>query len=146
MKKFAEGGEKKKKMLSAAAAVLLLMLISLLFLNSMVSGRDGRTSLMTEEDQVSDEDEAKTAEEIRLENILECISGVGKVSVMIRSSGSESASVFLSDEEKEKEGDVKGVIVAAEGADNPVVQAKITEAVATVCDIPYSGVAVYPMS
>ena len=40
-------------MLSAAAAVLLLMLISLLFLNSMVSGRDGRTSLMTEEDQVS---------------------------------------------------------------------------------------------
>ncbi len=146
MKKFAEGGEKKKKMLSAAAAVLLLMLISLLFLNSMVSGRDGRTSLMTEEDQVSYEDEAKTAEEIRLENILECISGVGKVSVMIRSSGSESASVFLSDEEKEKEGDVKGVIVAAEGADNPVVQAKITEAVATVCDIPYSGVAVYPMS
>ena len=142
MKKFAEGGEKKKKMLSAAAAVLLLMLISLLFLNSMVSGRDGRTSLMTEEDQVSYEDEAKTAEEIRLENILECISGVGKVSVMIRSSGSESASVFLSDEEKEKEGDVKGVIVAAEGADNPVVQAKITEAVATVCDIPYSGVAV----
>ena len=146
MKKFAEGGEKKKKMLSAAAAVLLLMLISLLFLNSMVSDRDGRTSLMTEEDQVSYEDEAKTAEEIRLENILECISGVGKVSVMIRSSGSESASVFLSDEEKEKEGDVKGVIVAAEGADNPVVQAKITEAVATVCDIPYSGVAVYPMS
>ncbi len=146
MKKFAEGGEKKKKMLSAAAAVLLLMLISLLFLNSMVSGRDGRTSLMTEEDQVSYEDEAKTAEEIRLENILECISGVGKVSVMIRSSGSESASVFLSGEEKEKEGDVKGVIVAAEGADNPVVQAKITEAVATVCDIPYSGVAVYPMS
>ena len=146
MKKFAEGGEKKKKMLSAAAAVLLLMLISLLFLNYMVSGRDGRTSLMTEEDQVSYEDEAKTAEEIRLENILECISGVGKVSVLIRSSGCESASVFLSDEEKEKEGDVKGVIVAAEGADNPVVQAKITEAVATVCDIPYSGVAVYPMS
>ena len=35
---------------------------------------------------------------------------------------------------------------AAEGAENPVIQSKITEAVATVCDVPYSSVAVYSMS
>ena len=56
MKKFAEGGEGKKKMLMTAAAVLLLMLISLLFLNSMVTDKDGRSSLMTGEDQVSYDD------------------------------------------------------------------------------------------
>ena len=147
MKKFAEGGEGKKKMLMTAAAVLLLMLISLLFLNSMVTDKDGRSSLMTGEDQVSYDDEGKTAEEIRLENILECIAGVGEVHVMIRSSEeSQSASVFLSGDDEEKGGEVKGVIVAAEGAENPVIQSKITEAVATVCDVPYSSVAVYSMS
>ena len=115
MKKFAEGGEGKKKMLMTAAAVLLLMLISLLFLNSMVTDKDGRSSLMTGEDQVSYDDEGKTAEEIRLENILECIAGVGEVHVMIRSSEeSPSASVFLSGDDEEKGGEVKGVIVAAE--------------------------------
>ena len=128
-------------------AVLLLMLISLLFLNSMVTDKDGRSSLMTGEDQVSYDDEGKTAEEIRLENILECIAGVGEVHVMIRSSEeSPSASVFLSGDDEEKGGEVKGVIVAAEGAENPVIQSKITEAVATVCDVPYSSVAVYSMS
>ena len=147
MKKFAEGGEGKRKMLTAAAAVLLLILISLLFLNSMAADKDGRNSLMTGEDQVSYDDEGKTEEEIRLENILECIAGVGEVNVMIRSSKEHtSASVFLSEEEAEKEGEVKGVIVAAEGAENPVIQSKITEAVATVCDVPYSSVAVYSMS
>ena len=115
MKKFAEGGEGKKK-----------MLISLLFLNSMVTDKDGRSSLMTGEDQVSYDDEGKTAEEIRLENILECIAGVGEVHVMIRSSEeSPSASVFLSGDDEEKGGEVKGVIVAAEGAENPVIQSKI---------------------
>ena len=147
MKKFAEGGEGKKKMLMTAAAVLLLMLISLLFLSSMVTDKDGRSSLMTGEDQVSYDDEGKTAEEIRLENILECIAGVGEVHVMIRSSEeSPSASVFLSGDDEEKGGEVKGVIVAAEGAENSVIQSKITEAVATVCDVPYSSVAVYSMS
>lgn len=102
---------------------------------------------MTGEDQVSYDDEGKTAEEIRLENILECIAGVGEVHVMIRSSEeSPSASVFLSGDDEEKGGEVKGVIVAAEGAENPVIQSKITEAVATVCDVPYSSVAVYSMS
>lgn len=147
MKKFAEGGEGKNKIRMAAAAALLLLLISLLFLNSMVTDKDGRSSLMTGEDQVSYDEGGKTSEEIRLENILECIAGVGEVHVMIRSSEENpSASVFLSEDEKEKGGKVEGVIVAAEGAENPVIQSKITEAVATVCDVPYSSVAVYSMS
>ena len=148
MKRFAEGGERKKKMMTAAAGALLLALIALLFLNSMTADRDGRSSIIAGEKDVIYDDAGKTEEEVRLENILECIAGVGKARVMIRSGEKEqTASVFLTQEKDfEETGRIEGVIVAAEGADNPVVQSKITEAVATVCGVPFSSVAVYPMS
>lgn len=139
------GGEKRKKM-TGAFALILIVLIALLFLSSMLQSRDGRGSIISGEDSVSYEDFSGTDEEVRLENILECMSGVGEVHVMIRSSSeSGTESVFMTEEEKEKSGEVKGVIVVAEGAENPVVQSRITEAVATACGVPLSCVAVYSM-
>ncbi len=94
MKRFAEGGERKKKMMTAAAGALLLALIALLFLNSMTADRDGRSSIIAGEKDVIYDDAGKTEEEVRLENILECIAGVGKARVMIRSSEKEQRIFF----------------------------------------------------
>lgn len=148
MKKFLEeAGEGKKKMVTGAFGIILLLLIALLFLNSMMEDKDGRKSIISQENSGIYDDSSKTNEEIRLENVLECMEGVGKVHVMIRSDDErETASVFFSEEAKESGGAVKGVIVVAEGAENPVVQSKITEAVATVCGVSVSDVAVYSMS
>ena len=148
MKKFLEeAGEGKKKMMTGAFGIILLLLIALLFLNSMMEDKDGRRSIISQGDSGIYDDSSKTDEEIRLENVLECMAGVGKVQVMIRSDAEkETASVFLSGDEKDGGGEVKGVIGVAEGADNPVIQSKIMEAVATVCGVPVSDVAVYSMS
>ena len=148
MKKFLEEtGEGKKKMMTGAFGIVLLLLITLLFLNSMVKDRDGRSSIISKGDSGVYDDSSKTEEEVRLENVLESMEGVGKVHVMIRSDvEKETASVFLSGSEEKSSGEIKGVIVVAEGAKNPVTQSKITEAVATVCGIPVSSVAVYSMS
>lgn len=148
MKKFLEEtGDGKKKMMTGAFGIILLLLIALLFLNSMMEDKDGRRSIISQENSGIYDDSSKTEEEIRLENVLGCMTGVGKVQVMIRSdTEKETASVFLSEDEKKSSGEVKGVIVVAEGAENPVIRSKITEAVATVCGVPVSDVAVYAMS
>lgn len=146
MKKiFEDTGEEKKKKLTGVFALVLIVLITLLFLSSMLQSRDGRGSIVSQEDGVSYEDSG-TQEEIRLENILECMSGVGEVHVMITGGVREETSTVFMEEGEKSGGEVKGVIIVAEGAENPVIQSRLTEAVATACGVPPASVAVYPMS
>lgn len=138
-------GEEKRKKLAGVFALVLIVLITLLFLNSMLQNRDGRRSIVSEEDGISYSKDEGTSEEIRLKNILECMSGVGEVRVMItEAEDSQTASVFQ--EEDNAAGGVRGIIVVAEGAENPVIRSRLTEAVATACGVSPSDVAVYEMS
>ena len=146
MKKiFEDTVEEKKKKLTGVFALVLIVLITLLFLSSMLQSRDGRGSIVSQEEGVSYEDSG-TQEEIRLENILECMSGVGEVHVMITGGVREATSTVFMEEGENSGGEVKGVIIVAEGAENPVIQSRLTEAAATACGVPPASVAVYPMS
>ncbi len=139
------------KLLTAA----LIALISIVFLNSVIESRDGRHSIISDEGSNEYIDHVRTEEEIRLENILACINGVGKVHVMIDDSDDNvaaSASVFLSplsNSSSRKSIDVSekngGVIVVAEGGGDPNVRSRITDAVSTVCGIKPSDVAVFEL-
>ena len=71
----------------------------MIFLNAMTESRDGRHSVISAEDSNEYNDQVMTDDEIRLQNILECISGAGEVRVMINDSESSSknaSSVFAS--------------------------------------------------
>ena len=79
--------------------VALIAVISMIFLNAMTESRDGRHSVISAEDSNEYNDQVMTDDEIRLQNILECISGAGEVRVMINGSESSSknaSSVFAS--------------------------------------------------
>jgi hypothetical protein len=140
----AAGIGKMNSMLVKCLTVVLIAVVSLLFLNTMMENRDGRSTVISGE---GTNEYASTDDEIRLKNILECISGVGEVRVMINGSAKVSentaASVFSSTQKASE--DKGGVIVVAEGAGNPVVQSRITDAVSTVCDIEPSKVVVFEL-
>lgn len=130
------------RLLTIAAAAV----ITLIFLNSMSADRDGRSTVISPEGSNQYTESVITEEEIRLKNILECISGVGKVQVMISgSSNSEPVSVFSSENREEKSDETCGVIVAAEGGGDPFIQSRITDAVSTVCGIKPSDVIVFEL-
>ena len=84
-----------------------------------------------------------TDEEIRLEQILSEIKGVGAVRVMISYEQNEDAKDVFSSENAKNSRRVEGVIVTAEGAGNPIVQSSIINAVASVFDIPAANVMVF---
>ena len=129
-------------------AVALIAVISMIFLNAMTESRDGRHSVISAEDSNEYNDQVMTDDEIRLQNILECISGAGEVRVMINGSESSknASSVFASsvpDSGTKKENG--GVIVVAEGGGDPNVCSRITDAVSTVCGIRPSEVVVFEL-
>ena len=129
--------------------VALIAVISMIFLNAMTESRDGRHSVISAEDSNEYNDQVITDDEIRLQNILECISEAGEVRVMINGSESSSknaSSVFASsvpDSGTKKENG--GVIVVAEGGGDPNVCSRITDAVSTVCGIRPSEVVVFEL-
>ncbi len=146
MKKILEtaaSNKKLKQFMFRGLSFLLIAIISLLFLNVMLNDRDGRNSVVSLEGGTYPDAE-KTNDEVRLENILTCMSGVGRVEVMIKKdSEEESKSVFSQEDSADSK--VDGVIVVAEGAQNAVVKSRIVDAVATVCGIGASEVIVFEM-
>ena len=138
------GDSKSAKLMKKAVALVLIAVFSLLFLNMMLNDSDGRNSIISEEGSNKYVSSEKTSDEIRLENILAAMAGVGDAKVMIRSQDDGSESLFT--EEDESINDVDGVIVVAEGAGNAVVRSEILEAVATVCNISPVDVMVFEMS
>ena len=75
--------------------------------------------------QISDDNGATEAS---LSTFLSGIKGVGEVDVMIQFNDKNA---------------VRGVVVAAQGADDPVVKSSIVKGVATLFDIPASSVMVF---
>lgn len=165
-KEFYDRRSSDKKFSGAAAALIknglpaklitvaLALVISAVFLNAMTESRDGRHSVISAEGGNEYSDAVKTDEEIRLQNILECISGVGSVRVMIQGSESSqerSSLVFApsfagsSEKNGRSDGDSGGVIVVAEGGGDPNVRSRITDAVSTVCGIDPSDVVVFEL-
>ncbi len=161
-KKFPEGSFagaaealRKNSLPAKLITVALIVIISIVFLDTMTESRDGRHSVISAEGSNEYIDSVKTDEEIRLQSILECISGVGKVHVMIQGSenaDSGSSSVFTASLSgsyaKNSAGDTEnkgGVIVVAEGGGDPNVCSRITDAVSTVCGIKPSEVVVFEL-
>ena len=98
--------------------VLLIASIGILTLSIITDNNDGRK-------QIIDRDGG--AEE-KLCAILSSIKGAGSVDVMV---------------EYNDDDNVSGVIVIADGGENPVVANELTKGVATLYDIPVSSVIVF---
>ena len=146
MKKMVEalaGDSKAAGLVKKCLALLLIVVFSLLFLNVMLNDTDGRNSIVSAKDSNIYSSSEKTNDEIRLENILQCMAGVGNAEVMIKSRES-SGSSFLT--ENQESSDVEGVIIVAEGASNAVIRSEIAEAASTLCNISPSDVIVFEMS
>lgn len=73
-------------------------------------------------------DEIQSSMERRLQNILENVEGVGEVKVMLMTE--EQQGIYRSGETE-----VRGVLIAAEGASDPVVVQKIQQAVMALFQI-----------
>lgn len=78
--------------------------------------------------------------ETRLKRVLSQMEGVGEVEVMITTQ-SEKTSVFGEENNQE----VSGVVVVAEGADNPNVNSQITEAVKALFSIDVHKISIVKM-
>ena len=103
------------------AAILLAVSVALLALSVLTESTDGRR-------QILDHDGGT---EEQLCAVLSSIDGSGMVEVLV---------------EYDSRDDVKGVIVLAEGAGNPVVANNLTKGVATLYSIPVSSVIVFEKS
>lgn len=109
---------KMKDLVIKIIALLIILSIALLSFDVFTQNKDGRK-------QIIDEDGGIEAE---LCNILTDMKGVGAVDVMLQYG------------EKEQ---ISGVIVTAEGAEDPVVRNNLVNAVRAVFNIPVSSVMVF---
>ncbi len=99
-------------------AIILIASVGILTLSILTETYDGRR-------QIIDKDGAS---EDQLCNILSSIKGAGSVDVMVEYNDDYS---------------VTGVIVIADGGDNPIIANDLTKGVATLYDIPVSSVIVF---
>ncbi|MDD2217662.1 MAG: hypothetical protein PHX63_04445 [Eubacteriales bacterium] len=104
--------------LMKALSIVIVIAILFLSLDVFSNNRDGRR-------QIVDSDGGT---ETSLEVMLSDIKGAGDVTVMMK---------------ENNDGEVKGVIVTATGAGNPVVKNDLINAVAVIFDIPTSNVVVF---
>ena len=99
-------------------AVLIIISVSVLSFDVFTQNKDPRKQIIDE----------TVSTETALCNILTDIKGVGKVDVMLQ---------YDEDEQ------ISGVIVTAEGAENPVTRNNLVNAVRAVFNIPVSSVMVF---
>ena len=106
--------------LNRLAAALLAASVAILALSVLTSGTDGRKQIL----------DGDGGTEEQLCSVLSMVDGAGQVEVMV---------------EYDRDSQVKGVIVLAEGGGSPVVANNLTRGVATLYDIPVSSVIVFEM-
>lgn len=99
-------------------AVIIIICVVLLSFDVFTADKDKRKQIIDEE----------ITTESTLCNILTDIKGVGKVDVMLQCDENEQ---------------ITGVIVTAEGADDPIVKNDLVNAVRAVFNIPVSSVMVF---
>ena len=134
-----------KKIYYALLTIITVSAMLLLSGNVLTQDRDGRRQIVDGDggEELLVSGSLKTREELRLESMLSNIAGVGHNQVMITWKETEDAiSVFSSQEEQKQ---LKGVIVAAEGASLPSVKLAIIDAVTSLYGIPTSSVMVFSL-
>ena len=109
---------KDKDYIMRLVAILLITSIGILSLTILSSNNDGRK-------QIIDRD---GGEESKLCAALSNIKGVGEVEVMV---------------EYDKDSNISGVIVIADGGSNPIIANDLTRGVSTLYNIPTSSVIVF---
>lgn len=109
---------KAKDLAIKIIAVLIILSVALLSLDVFTQSKDGRKQIVDEDGGT---EEALCA-------ILTDIKGVGDVDVMLQ---------------YDEEDQITGVIVTAEGAENPVTKNNLVNAVRAVFNIPVSSVMVF---
>ncbi len=109
---------KMKDLAIKAIAVLIILSVALLSFDVFSQSKDGRKQIV--------DDDGGT--ETTLCNILTDIKGVGDVNVMLQ---------------YDAENQISGVIVTAEGAEDPVVKNNLVNAIRAVFNIPVSSVMVF---
>lgn len=124
-------------------SVLVIASIAVLLLNVMTQNKDGRMQIIDEDGGSEYEQARVTKEELRLAEILSKIKGVGQVDVMITHKDTKMSQSVFGDNEDSQEMKVSGVIITASGANNPIIKNNITNAVASVYDIPIQNVMVF---
>ena len=121
---FLQKGMTKQQWIVILLLGLLLSVITLPV--SKKSSTPKQTILMDNSTQSTDE--IQSSLERRLQNILENVEGVGEVKVMLMTE--EQQGIYRSGETE-----VRGVLIAAEGASDPVVVQKIQQAVMALFQI-----------
>ena len=121
---FLQKGMTKQQWIVILLLGLLLSVIALPV--SKKSSTPKQTILMDNSTQSTDE--IQSSLEHRLQNILENVEGVGEVKVMLMTE--EQQGIYRSGETE-----VRGVLIAAEGASDPVVVQKIQQAVMALFQI-----------
>lgn len=138
-----------KELLYKFLALLLVASLALILFDVLTQDKDGRRQIVDENgaDQIVGTAEASSAvpsrEEQRLSEILSQIKGVGKTDVLITYQDQASVSSVFSQSDSQEGAKVKGVIVTAEGAGDPVVKNDIISAVASVFRLPAGSVMVF---
>ena len=105
--------------------IIVVLLIVILISAVYVMDKVGKKSTA-----VSGTFSEKTSSEIKLQEILSRIDGVGNTDVMIN----------------ESEGKILGVIIVCDGADNIMTRSKILNAVSIALDVDKNLIAIYSMS
>ena len=134
-----------KDLLIKLLTILFVAALALLLFDVLTQSKDGRKQIVDMDGgtEYTEETALATEEEIRLEEILSQMKGVGDTNVMITYQNEKTDTVFSGQNNYRK---VEGVIVASEGAGDIVIKNNIINAVATVFDIPASNVVVYEKS
>ena len=122
--KFFQGKMEKQQW---TVILLLGLLLSVLALPVSKKSSTVQERLLLE-DETQSMVEIQSSLELKLQNILECMEGAGKVKVMLMTG--EQNGIYSSGETE-----VRGVLIAAEGASNPVVVQKIQQAVEALFQI-----------
>lgn len=137
-----------KDLLVKSLTILFVAVIALLLFDVLTQSKDGRRQIVDMDGgtEYTEETAMATEEEIRLEEILSQMKGVGDTNVMITYQNVEEPDTVFSSESNKNNRKVEGVIVASEGAGDIIIKSNIIDAVATVFDIPASNVVVFEKS
>lgn len=109
---------KVKELMIKVIAVLIILSVALLSFDVFTENTDERKQIIDE----------TVDTETQLCNILTDINGVGDVDVMLQ---------------YDEDSKISGVIVTAEGAENPIIKNNLVNAVRAVFNIPVSSVMVF---
>ena len=137
-----------KDLLVKLLTILFVAVIALLLFDVLTQSKDGRRQIVDMDGgtEYTEETAMATEEEIRLEEILSQMKGVGDTNVMITYQNVEDTDTVFTSESNRNDRKVEGVIVASEGAGDIIIKSNIIDAVATVFNIPASNVVVFEKS